>query len=56
MKRYMIDGEKCVLAKVDTDNKVDEHTFEVSPPAPPPPPIQRQRPRTCAGSDQRDDM
>lgn len=28
MKRYMIDGEKCVLAKVDTDNKVDEHTFE----------------------------
>jgi len=28
MKRYMIDGEKCVLAKPDVDNKVDDQTFE----------------------------
>ena len=26
--RYMIDGEKCVLAKPDVDNKVDDQTFE----------------------------
>jgi len=28
MKRFMIDGEKCVLAKVDVENKVESYTFE----------------------------
>lgn len=35
MKRYLIDGEKCVLAKVDAENKVDEQVSSSSstPPA-----------------------
>ena len=30
MKRFMIDGEKCILAKPDAESKVDETDFEVN--------------------------
>ena len=30
MKRFMIDGEKCILAKGDVETKVEEATFEVN--------------------------
>jgi len=29
MKRYSMDGENCILARVDVDQKVESHTFEV---------------------------
>lgn len=30
MKRFMIDGEKCILQKPDAENKVDDNEFEVN--------------------------
>jgi curved DNA binding protein len=30
MKRFLIDGEKCILAKADVENKVEEAEFEVN--------------------------